>query len=972
MSELTGDRYAEFFEALWGYEPFSWQADLTELLLQGEFPSVIDVPTGLGKTSVIDSWVYALAASVDGVPRKTPLRMCFVVDRRLIVDGAFEHAQLIAEALLSADRTGGLMGEVATRLQSLHQDQREPPLSVVRMRGGVTWESRWLARPDQAALVCGTVDQFGSRLLFRGYGASPSMRPIDAALVGTDCWAVVDEAHIASPLTETLGRVTEYQSLGPPREGPAPFRLTQMSATTSSAASSFRPDLDDVMTSNRFPEAATTASKRIEVAKPAVLVDLGFLETASKRSWRQGSIELGKAIAELAKDIEGADLVGVICNTISTARAAHQRLIEEGANAMLLIGRVRGHERDEIARTWFPLIELGSDRAFEGRLFVVATQTIEVGADLDLDAIVTECAALSALVQRFGRVNRGGSNRPRFTSHIVHAAFSHQDDPVYGEATATTWDYLAGRAAPSKIDKPKDSLDLASAQRVDFSVRGTRQLLESAPPGVNPSSPFVPVILGAHIERWAKTNPVPFPDQPVAPFLHGVDHEVPEVEIAWRTPPPGTNEDARAWRDWLDLVPPVEWEFVRVPIWEARALLAAETSGGAVSDLEGSRSLPPDEEFPPADKRTGVVYLGRREPPKPIREPNDIAPGNRLVLRADVGGHDKWGWTGKRASIEAPPVPDVGDLAPTRHRALLRLSQSVFGTHLSSEGVARAFAEMAEVDHPASEVLARLLDLAADPLASFLAEAKSWNGFSTDFLEDHGPVWLLRSPSRRGLTTVVTDDDTASTSQAGSTLTVEQHCSDVARLAWDFAKHLRLPPDAVRSVEMAGYWHDQGKAEPRFQVMLHDGDELSTQLAEEPLAKSGRDPRDPLARRSHSLAALPRGFRHEAVSARALDEMVRIAPEVFEDVDPELVRHLVASHHGKARPLLPAIDDPGNVDFKIEIGGRVVNVQGDRQQIDWSQPARFENLCDKYGWWILALLETIVRLADHRCSEGTT
>ena len=39
---------------------------------------------------------------------------------------------------------------------------------------------------------------------------------------------------------------------------------------------------------------------------------------------------------------------------------------------------------------------------------IVATQSLEVGVDLDLAGIVTELAAGSALAQRAGRANRRG------------------------------------------------------------------------------------------------------------------------------------------------------------------------------------------------------------------------------------------------------------------------------------------------------------------------------------------------------------------------------------------------------------------------------------------------------------------------------------------------------------------------------------------------------------------------------------
>ena len=40
---------------------------------------------------------------------------------------------------------------------------------------------------------------------------------------------------------------------------------------------------------------------------------------------------------------------------------------------------------------------------------VVATQTLEVGIDVDFADLVTELAPASSLAQRFGRVNRLGA-----------------------------------------------------------------------------------------------------------------------------------------------------------------------------------------------------------------------------------------------------------------------------------------------------------------------------------------------------------------------------------------------------------------------------------------------------------------------------------------------------------------------------------------------------------------------------------
>ena len=51
-----------------------------------------------------------------------------------------------------------------------------------------------------------------------------------------------------------------------------------------------------------------------------------------------------------------------------------------------------------------------------------------------------------------------------------------------------------------------------------------------------------------------------------------------------------------------------------------------------------------------------------------------------------------------------------------------------------------------------------------------------------------------------------------------------------------------------------------------------------------------------------------------------------------------------------------------------EIDGKQIVVPGDLGEADWQQPARFHRCCESYGYWGLALLEAIVRQADHQVS----
>ncbi len=146
------------FNTLTGHRPFRWQSRLFDLLVAGQPPAAVDVPTGLGKTSVMALWLIALVQRAD-LPRK----LVYIVDRRAVVDQTTRFAADLREKLPS---------ELAAEL-----GVGDRGLLVSTLRGGKADDRAWLDDPSKPAIVVGTVDMVGSRLLFEGYGVSRGMRP---------------------------------------------------------------------------------------------------------------------------------------------------------------------------------------------------------------------------------------------------------------------------------------------------------------------------------------------------------------------------------------------------------------------------------------------------------------------------------------------------------------------------------------------------------------------------------------------------------------------------------------------------------------------------------------------------------------------------------------------------------------------------------------------------------------------------
>lgn len=941
MTPLSPDDFPAFFAAVHGVAPFPWQTRLLgQVAAEGAWPALLDLPTGCGKTAALDVALFHLALEAGAAERRAPLRVVMVVDRRTIVDQAHERATRIRDAL-DAPKSP-VVAAVAARLRAF---SGEAPLEVALLRGGVPREDAWARRPDQPVIALSTVDQVGSRLLFRGYGVSDAMRPVHAGLLGNDVLFLLDEVHLSRPFAETLRRVASFRG-DRWREVALPdrFAVVEMSATPA-AGTSDRFALDDA------DRADVELRRRLSARKPATLAPAIRVTGSAAARTRMFS----DAVARHARaEATPGRVVGVVVNRVATAREVYARLHGPlGEDVVLVTGRMRPLDRTDVEKTLRARAFAGRTRTAEGPpLVVVATQTIEAGADLDFDVLVTEGASLDALRQRFGRLDRLGRMEGAGRGIVlVRADALGKDaarDPVYGEALARTWSHLA------------------SLETVDFGLDHFRPP-EDAGNLVVRGEP-APVLLPAHLDAWAQTAPVPRPDPDVSLWLHGPARGQPEVQIVWRADV--TDAELAEAPDRVvarvEACPPGSGEVLSVPIGAARRWLAGDVEPDELGDVEGARA--PDE-APVAGGRVALAWRGERSV---VVGPGEIAPGDTLVVPWTRGGLTAGNWD----PAANAPVRDLGERVSLlqRGRLVMRLHDDVIRSHA---GLAP--------DEPLPEAL-------RPPRPGGLDEESAPEQAVTDWIrgqEATSPIGAdLRSVSGRGLPAfrlveigdsfvlvfrrrvrargaeLVTEDDHASF--AGVAVPLRAHLRGVGEVAAAFARALQLPASVRAAVELAGRWHDAGKADPRFQRMLRGGGGFADATGE-PLAKSAMPPGDVVARRrARERSGYPAGGRHELTSVALMQQS---APPA--GVDWDLVLHLVASHHGHCRPFAPFAPDPKpvTVAFEADSGAVVASSDHGLERLDSGVSERFWALVRRYGWHPLAWLEAVLRLADHRRSE---
>ena len=418
-------------------------------------------------------------------------------------------------------------------------------------------------------------------------------------------------------------------------------------------------------------------------------------------------------------------------------------------------------------------------------------------------------------------------------------------------------------------------------------------------------------------------------------------------------------------------IPPRAGEILAVPINAARAWLANAPEPAISDTTQSVEEIALWQSRSTADKDgkwiiwdpTAKMIALDKEPDEPFHA-SDIKPGDIIVAAPEIGGilHGNWDPQANNS------VEDIGDHAQREFVPKLRLDHRL---ELVKQLIDIAPGDMphpndnSSVNQSAEESGHERVEKWIEPLYDLIEDEGHLKDALTAFqrngiaVANIGECYIVSPRGARHPSAMDGSDEANSLGGTSRPITLIEHMTGVGARAERYARALNLGDEIAHDLNLAGRYHDIGKADTRFQMMLAGGDPISYAAREEPLAKSIT----PVTQRS----GYPPHMRHEAASVALLQS----DPDALKDArDPDLVLHLIAAHHGYARPLPQIIPDYNSQTVCYE-----------RMQIDSdlaSTPAametasRFDKMIRRYGIYGLAWLEAILRLADHRQSEEET
>lgn len=949
--------FKTIFHSLTTTHPFPWQEALYKKFCSGEIPETLDLPTGLGKTSVVAIWLSALVTNPDKIPR----RLVYVVNRRTVVDQTTAEAERLRDALQNKPALAEFRKALASLCALPLPKTDAPPLAISTLRGQFADNCEWCADPSRPAVIVGTVDMIGSGLLFSRYTRGFKTRPLHAGFLGQDVLLVHDEAHLEPAFQKLLESIVAAQnSAADPRK----LRVMQLTATSRSESPNtqvkpFGLDVnpDDKDTDNE------TVRKRINAVKRLSLVSVTKTENGKDKANDDNVRDKILELARHKKDSNRAILVFI--RSVKAATKIKDELDKHKCNVAPLTGTMRGKERDELVtgNRVFQRFLSARDRApgveaTPGTVFLVATSAGEVGVNISADDIICDLSTFESMAQRFGRVNRFGD---RDDSEI---------QVVYRTNLQTNYNEGLEKAKSASKDPEKKVADYERKNQSLLRIIKTLALMEKLKNNASPVAlnglpiseriaafsppPELRRATEIQFDAWALTSireHIAARPQ-IAPYLHGeAEWQPAETHVAWREELDvvTTPELRRAYppSDLLEDFPLKPHELLRDTTErvfdQLASLLRKRQDNGAplpaawLMGEDGTVTVYPlarlvsDEEAAPEEEEENAEAEGDdggEKKAEKVRKSRAIAAlaNATLILPASLGGIDKDGLLTGNASGSAEKT-DVADIVARSANDRIPVQRC------------RVWSNTPDVPDALANVGFRLIRFIDDRLDEENTE---------DSEETSLRYWLWLEAKASSPTGARID---------GAEETLETHANAVAANASAIAAKC-FPdksalavgePDLRRCVILAARLHDCGKNRAQWQRNLgnlaYDSSKPETILAKAAPGMRGRN--------------VAEHYRHEFGSLSDAGVVAELA--ALDDAERDIVLHLVAAHHGRARPHFPAdeIFDYASVGSPETLAALAAEV-----------PRRFARLQQRYGRWGLAWLESVLRASDYAASAG--
>lgn len=380
--------YSAFFSALTGNAPYPYQ----ERLASEPWPDLLDVPTGLGKTSAVTfAWAWKRGLRRGGIrvapDADTPRRLVWCLPMRVLVEQTCEN---IRHWLANANHLG-VAGE--------------GKVSVHILMGGEDDLKTWAEWPDEDVILIGTQDMLLSRALMRGYGMSRYQWPVHFAFLHNDALWVLDEVQLMGAGLATTAQLEAFR-----REMP----LSRGSRTLWVSATLNREWLATVDFLRHRDSLRREALSEAESVMPEVARRINAVKTLQPARSGLTPDNPRQYIPELAQEIRAAHMPGtttlVIVNQVERAQQLYQILaaaLGDGSGGKEIPSLLLLHARFRLAERRAIEARLRESSPQQGRI-LIATQAIEAGVDITSRTLFSELAPWPSLVQRFGRCNRYG------------------------------------------------------------------------------------------------------------------------------------------------------------------------------------------------------------------------------------------------------------------------------------------------------------------------------------------------------------------------------------------------------------------------------------------------------------------------------------------------------------------------------------------------------------------------------------